>query len=56
MACPTVFIFPHHLISGKNFGREKILDIKSAFQNFAANFSETFFILLRTERDIIKNV
>jgi len=52
---PLYNIFPHYLINGTIFGK-KLLDTKCVFWFSLQLLSETFFILRRTERDIIKNV
>jgi hypothetical protein len=48
-------IFPHYLINGTIF-EKKLLNIKCVFRVSLQLLSETFFILRRTERDIIENV
>jgi hypothetical protein len=46
-------IFPHYLVNGTIFGR-KLLNIKRVFRVFLQLLSETFFIVGRTERDMIE--
>jgi len=54
---PFYNIFPHYLTKGTNFGKKYIEHEMCFFFNFLQNFlSETFLILRRTERDMIKNV
>ena len=48
-------IFPHYLINGTIFG-ENSRNTKCVFWSSLQLLSETFLILRRTERDIIKNV
>jgi len=48
-------IFPHYLDNGTNFGKT-LLNIKGAFGFCLQLLSETFFIVKRNERDMIKNV
>ena len=50
----TVF-FPHYLIKGMIL-EETLLNTKCVFWFSVQLLSETFLILRRTERDIIKNV
>jgi len=50
----TIFI-PHYLINGTIFG-EKLLNTKCVLSFSLQLLSETFLILRRNERDIIKNV
>jgi hypothetical protein len=50
----TIF-FPHYLTNGTIFGK-KLLNTKCVFWFSLQLSSETFPILRRTERDIIKNV
>ena len=47
--------FPHYLTNGTIF-EKKSLNIKCVFRVSLQRLSETFFILGRTERDVIKNV
>ena len=47
--------FPHYLTNGTNF-EKKSLNIKCVFRVTLQLLSETFLILGRTERDVIKNV
>jgi hypothetical protein len=50
-------IFPHYLINGTNFEKKKKLwNPKCVFVFPLQLLSETFLILRRTERDIIKTV
>ena len=48
-------IFPHYLINGTIFVK-KLSDTKRVFRVSLQLSSETFFILRRTERDMLKNV
>ena len=48
-------IFPHYLLNGAIF-ENKIIELKMCFDFLYNFFSETFLILRRTERDMIKNV
>jgi len=52
---PLCNIFPHYLINGSIFGK-KLLNTKCVFWFSVQRLSETFLILRRTERDMIKNV
>ena len=52
---PLYNIFPHYLINGTIFGR-KSLNTKCVFWFSVQLLSETFPIVRRTERDMIKNV
>jgi hypothetical protein len=52
---PLYNIFPHYLINGTIF-EKKSLDTKCVFWFSVQRLSETFLILRRTERDMIKNV
>ena len=53
--CPPVPLLPHYHINGTIFGN-KFLNTKCVFWFSVQLLSETFLILRRTERDIIKNV
>jgi hypothetical protein len=48
-------IFPHYLINGTIFGK-KFIEHKNVFWFSLQSLSETFLILRRNERDMIKNV
>jgi hypothetical protein len=48
-------VFPHYLIIGK-FYEKMALNLKCVFWFFLQIFSETFFIIIRNEQDMIKNV
>ena len=48
-------IFPHYLINGTIFGK-KIIELEIRVLISCALRSETFLILRRTERDMVKNV
>ena len=50
----TIF-FPHYLINGTILGK-KLLNTKCVFWFGLQLSSETFFIVRRTERDVIKNI
>ena len=50
-----ILFSPHYLINGTIFGK-KVLNIKCLFWFSLQIGSESFFILWRTERDMIKNV
>jgi len=50
----TIF-FPHYLINGTIFGGKKLLHIKCVFLISIHVLSDTFFNLIRTERDTTKN-
>ena len=50
----THSIFPHCLINGTIFG--KVSENKTCLLLFSTTLCETFFILRRNERDMIKNV
>ena len=52
---PLYNIFPHYLINGTIFGK-KLPNTKCVFRFSIQLLSETFFILRRIQRDIIKNV
>jgi len=51
----TVNKYRHHHINSMSLERETFLNIKCVL-NLSTNLSEIFFILRRTERDIITNV
>jgi len=53
LSSSTIFS-PHYLINGMNV-EKKLLNIKYVFRFSLQHLSETFLIL-RTERDMIKNV
>ena len=54
---PLYNIFPHYLINDTVFGKKKVTEHKMCVLIFCTIFvSETFLILRRTERDVIKNV
>ena len=46
--------FPHYLIRGRIFEKKKLLNTKCVFLFHLQLLSETFLILRRTERDMIK--
>jgi hypothetical protein len=48
--------FPHYLINGKIFEKKRLLNTKCVFRISLQLLSEIFFILRRTERDMIKNL
>jgi hypothetical protein len=48
-------IFPHYLMNGTIF-RKQLLDIKFVFWFSLQHLLETFLVLRRAERDMIKNV
>ena len=48
-------IFPHYLINGDIF-EKKVIEYKLCVLIFSTNLSETFLILRRSERDLIKNI
>ena len=50
----TIF-FPHYLINGTIFGK-KLLNTKCVFRFSLQLLSETFLILRRTERDMMKYI
>jgi hypothetical protein len=52
---PLYGIFPHYLINGTIL-EKKVIAYKTRVLIFSTTFSETFLILRRTERDMIKNV
>jgi len=52
---PLYRIFPHYLIYGTIF-ENKLLNIKCGFWFSLQILSETFLVLRRTKRDMIKNV
>jgi len=49
-------IFPNYLIKGTLFRKKKDIDHKMCVLIFFTTFFETFLIIGRTERDMIKNV
>ena len=53
---PIYNILPLYLINGKIFEKKKVLNPKRVFRFSLQFLSETFLILRRNERDIIKNV
>jgi hypothetical protein len=52
--CLTLQYFAHYLIKSLIFDK-KVIDIKYEFLFYLQLLSETFLILVRTERDMIKN-
>ena len=50
------YIFPHYLIKGKIFWKKMLFRTKCVFWFSLQLLSETFLIIRRTERDMIKNV
>ena len=52
---PLYRIFPHYLTNGTIFGKT-LLAIKCVFRVSLQILSEIFFIIIRTERYIIKSV
>jgi hypothetical protein len=53
---PLCNIFPHFLINDTIFEKKKVTDHKMCVVIFTTNVSETFFILRRNERDMVKIV
>jgi hypothetical protein len=53
---PLYNIFSHYLINGTIFEKEKLMNTKCVFWYFLQLLSETFLILRRNGRDMIKNV
>jgi hypothetical protein len=53
---PIYNIFPHYLTNGMIFKKKKLLNTKCVFWFSIEHLSETFLILRRIERDMIKNV
>jgi hypothetical protein len=53
---PLYNIFPHYLINSKIFEKIKVIEIKCVFRVSLQLLSETFFVLRRNGRDVIKNV
>jgi hypothetical protein len=49
-------LFLHYLINGVFFRKKRFIEHKMCVRVSLQLFSETFFILGRTERDMIKNV
>ena len=56
VACPALQYFFFFQIISHKAGFKKILNIKCVFRFSLQLLLETFFILRRTERDMIKNV
>ena len=57
VACPAVQYFSTLSHKQQDFrGEKKLLNIKCMLQVSLKLLSETFFIIRRTERDVIKNV
>jgi hypothetical protein len=52
----TLHYFSHYFLKVTNFEKKIALNIKGYFQFSLQRMSETFFILRRTERDVIKNM
>jgi len=55
----TTFFFPYYLINATIFGLNVLIDVlntKCVFWFYLQLLSETFLILRRTERDMIKNL
>jgi hypothetical protein len=55
VACPALQYFST-LSHKRGVFREKIIEHKMLDFDFSTNLSETFLILIRTERDMITNV
>jgi hypothetical protein len=55
VACPALQYFSTYPIKGMIF-EKKLLNIKCVFRDSLQLFYKTFFILSRTEQDMIKNV
>jgi len=53
---PLYSIFPHYLTIGTVFGKKKLLNTKCVFWCYLRVLSETFLILRRTARGVIKHV
>ena len=53
---PLYNIFPHYLINGTIFEKKKLLNTKCVFWFPLQLLSETFLIIKRNERDMIKHV
>jgi len=53
---PPKHTFPHYLKKRNDYGEKIAIEHKMCALNFRTNFSERFLILIRTERDMIKNV
>jgi hypothetical protein len=53
---PLYTIFPHFTTKGTIFGEKKLLSIKCVLWLYLQRLSETFSILGKTERDMIKHV
>jgi hypothetical protein len=51
----TIFL-THCLINGRIFEKKRVLNIKFVFELLLQFLSETFIIVRRTERDMIKNL
>ena len=49
-------IFPQYLVNGMIFEKKKVIERKMCVLIFCTTLSETFLILRRSERDMIKNV
>ena len=49
---PLYIIFPHYLINGTI--KIEFIELKMCFPTFSTNLSETFFVLSRTEPDMIE--
>ena len=53
----SIIFFPHYLINFTIFEKKKrLFNIKFVFRVFLLLLSETFFILRRVERDMIKHI
>jgi hypothetical protein len=52
----SIIFFPHYLINVTIFGKKILFNIKFVFRVFLLLLSETFFILRRVERDMIKHI
>jgi hypothetical protein len=55
VACPALQLFSTFSHKGGDFGKKMLLSLKSVLI-FPTILSETFFILRRTERNMIKNL
>ena len=55
VTCDCTMFFPHFLAKDTTFERKKSLNVKCVFWFSLKLMSETFLILRRTERDMIKN-
>jgi len=56
VTCGLTFFFPHYLIIGVIFKKEKVIENKKYFFNFSTTFGLKYIILGRIQGDMVKNI